>query len=371
MTATPLAAARRWVPAVVLAAAVLAGCGTTSGTSSPVDLPLTWIVASSAGDVATVPMGSTASTADTFWEVFLRAPGATRWALATPPGIATNGGVVATERGRDLYVGVLASARLRFSVVEMTSDGGRTWATGVLPGTLTHAPDALAAGPHALLALLGARGTEVVESSGDLSGWRTLATLRVLQVAAGRSSATRCTLSGVSAVGWSGSVPLVAGRCADGRGIVFALRPPGIGSFGVGTVVRLAGDPLQAALVVRGPHQARPGSTWLRAVQGAASIPLGPAGDVVATGTDLVVLATAAGCVAYARVGGQATPTRTVRAALPTRACAAAASGGGFVALGATGSRLDAYVGRMGRDGSVRWALVEQLAVPIQVGSSR
>ena len=44
-------------------------------------------------------MGGSAAAHNNFWQLFARPAGSTRWKLATPPGIADNGGLVVADAG--------------------------------------------------------------------------------------------------------------------------------------------------------------------------------------------------------------------------------------------------------------------------------
>lgn len=353
------------VAAATLFAALLAGCGTTAAAPKPLDLPLAGVSSTSLGEVATLAMGSPTSALNRFWQVFLRAPGATSWTLVTPPGVATNGGVVATATGDKLVVGILASQSLHFSVVEWTTDRGRTWSNGILPGALTSVPDALAAQADRVVALLGARGDKVVESEDAGVQWRTAATLRSLRPVARHA---RCSLVGLTAVAWSSSGLVLAGSCADGGGVLLARRGASFTADSLlpGTVVRLSGWPRLDALVMRptAPHR----TTWSDAVAGfeVSSVTIGA--PVTATGTDdVVTISGAIECVAHVwQETGGAEVVHTVHP--PLGACEFAANNSSLVALRAEGVQFDVF--RASARGAPRWQLVEHRRVPIQYGSS-
>ena len=77
-----------------------------------------------------------------------RPAGPATWRLATPPGVADNGGLVVTGTGgASLLTGFVPSQDLTFSPLAATSDNGASWSPAgpVNPG-LADAPDALAAG---------------------------------------------------------------------------------------------------------------------------------------------------------------------------------------------------------------------------------
>ncbi len=87
---------------LLLAAALLAaGCGSTASRAtapaSPAAPPsLATSLATRTGTWAVAVMGGSASSHDNFWQLFVRPAGTSRWRLATPPGVASNGGLVLT-----------------------------------------------------------------------------------------------------------------------------------------------------------------------------------------------------------------------------------------------------------------------------------
>ena len=114
---------RRWRDAVfgATAAALLsvsaAACGTVTADSSPgpdrtaatLSASLATTTSSSRGSWAVVPMGHLGDPLNTFWQLFFRPRGATRWIdKAASLAIATNGGIVMgpASRGAPFTVGV-------------------------------------------------------------------------------------------------------------------------------------------------------------------------------------------------------------------------------------------------------------------------
>ena len=80
---------------------------------------------------AVVPM----SADPMFWQVFSRAGSSATWKLDTPPGVAINGGLVASAGGvSSLTVAVRPSQDLVFSPLASTGDDGASWSSGVHPG---------------------------------------------------------------------------------------------------------------------------------------------------------------------------------------------------------------------------------------------
>ena len=60
-------------------------------------------------------MGGSAAGANQFWELFARAAASDRWELVTPPGVASNGGLVAAGGPATLSVAFRPSQGLTFS----------------------------------------------------------------------------------------------------------------------------------------------------------------------------------------------------------------------------------------------------------------
>ena len=82
------------------------------------------------------------------------------WRLATPAGVANNGGLEAAGTGGSLVAGFRPSQDLTFSPLAATSDDGASWSAAgpVTPG-LADAPDALASGSGGQLIALTSGGT--------------------------------------------------------------------------------------------------------------------------------------------------------------------------------------------------------------------
>jgi hypothetical protein len=211
---------RRWLVAGLAAggllAAGMAGCGSPAGTSwqqaAAAAPPLVTSFASGAGTGwAIVEMGGSAADENDFWQLFARQPGSATWRLATPPGVADNGGLVITGTGEDsLMTGFVPSQDLKFSPLASSGDGGAKWTPGSLvnPG-LAAVPDALAAGPdNGLIALTNA-GAKLSQNLG--ASWRSLSSTKTL----GATSPGRtCAVTGLTAVAYgSGGTPVLGARC--------------------------------------------------------------------------------------------------------------------------------------------------------------
>jgi hypothetical protein len=369
--------------ALLVSALTLAACG-AAPPPRPVAPPLAAGTTAAGAAWAVAPMGDLSHSVTTFWQLFGRV--ASRWVLATPPGIATNGGVVAaTGPSGAVTAGVLPSGNLRFSAVQATADLGRVWSIGVLPAGLVRSPDALASSARGRrLALLAIGGETVAQSPDALSSWRAVASLgRVAEATAPHG----CRFVALSAVGFApdGAV-LVAGRCASGDELPIAERDAGTwrlvdpeARIGVdASVLRLVGSPVGVASIVE------VGGAGHRAVRTAlgrgdlsawtATSPLVvPRGwsllstTLDATGESVVVLARGDGT----RTAYVSDPSSARWRALPRlprgTVDVVAGAGGADQALVVRGATLLVYAS----SSHASWRLRERLVVPISIGSSR
>ena len=210
-------------------ALTLAACGTTSPTPAAptaIVLPPAQALPGSGGTWATLAMGHVGDPLNTFGELFVRTGGA--WSLVTPPGVASNGGLmVAANPDGGLTAGFGVSLDLRFSPLAETSGAGTAWSGGILPAGLVPVPDALAAsGPAARLALVSTAGGTVLAAGSDIDAWSRLSgTDGVAPVA----TASGCAFGPLTAVAITGTGDdLVAGTCAaGGRAGVFRIGSSG------------------------------------------------------------------------------------------------------------------------------------------------
>jgi hypothetical protein len=223
---------------IAAAAAAVAGCGSKPAPSAspppaPAPPPLATSFASTAGTGwAVVEMGGSAAQENNFWQLFVRPAGATKWRLATPLGVADNGGLmVASPGGGSLVTGFRPSQLLAFSPLAASSDSGTSWSSaGPVNSGLTDAPDALAAGPGGSLIALTSRGAELGQRLG--AAWTRLSSARSLAAAqAGQAcgvsglTGAAFTSSGTPVLGASCSRPGVAGIFADRGGSWQAAGP--------------------------------------------------------------------------------------------------------------------------------------------------
>jgi hypothetical protein len=250
----------RWPATAVtaaLATVLLAGCGSTraSGTGRPAT-PATPSLATSAsypdGTWAVLVMGGSAASHNDFWQVFDRPSGKqASWRLATPLGVASNGGItVAATGGPSLIAAVLPSQDLHFSPLSRSTDGGAKWAAdGLLDAPLAATPSALAAAPSGGLIALTRAGT--AEVAGHPGGaWARLATEHSV---ASSPAARSCGLTSLTAAGYTASgSALLAGTCSrGGRAGIFAHGAGGWVAAGPALPAALAGRPVAVLQLAR------------------------------------------------------------------------------------------------------------------------
>lgn len=386
-------------PRVTLAAAALAtvlaaGCGSTvAGAGRPAAaraqarLPLAAsLTVPGAASWAVVEMGGSSSKFENFWQLVARRAGTARWTLATPPGVADNGGLVAASLGgAALVTGVNPSQDLQFSPLATTRDGGAHWSPGLLPAGLASLPSALAAGPGGRLLAITDRGLAEMSAPGGASWARLTSLASLAATAAGRS----CGLSSLTAAAFSPSgVPLLAGQCAS-RGVtgIFAYSggswrragpalPAGLARRRV-SVLRLstAGRSTAALLVTAAPGGevslvaawASPAGHW------ALSAPLPLNGARVVSTAAAASTASTAGVILSTGVAdtiaGPAAPWRQLPA-LPAHAAALVLGPGTQVsALAADGSILTGWL-LAAPDRNVGWTRTQVMKVPVPYGSS-
>ena len=198
---------------IVVVVILLEGSGDVRSSADPAPtvtvLPLTSATSSAEQDSVLLPMGHPDDPANTFWELFLRAPGGS-WTLRTPPGVADNGGLVlSVPLSGPLTAGFLPSAHLTFSPIAQSSSGGRTWSAGQIPTALAEAPDALATGTGGqLLALTSGDRGSVLSRAGGLSSWQPVVDGVTLA-----HSIRGCAAASVSAVSVDQGRPLLGLSC--------------------------------------------------------------------------------------------------------------------------------------------------------------
>jgi len=214
---------------ILIAAAAVAGCGSKPAPSispppAPAPPPLATSFAGSAGTAwAIVEMGGSAAEENNFWQLFVRPAGATTWRLATPLGVADNGGlVVASPGGGSLVTGFRPSQLLTFSPLAASSNNGASWSSaGPVNSGLTAAPDALAAGPGGSLIALTGGGAELGQRLG--AAWTRLSSARSL---AATQAGKACGVTGLTGAAFASSgTPILAASCSrPGVAGIFADR---------------------------------------------------------------------------------------------------------------------------------------------------
>jgi len=187
-------------------------------------------------------MGGSAAQEDNFWELFVRPAGTAPWRLATPAGVADNGGLAVAGTGASLVTGFRPSQDLAFSPLATTSDDGASWSPAgpVSPG-LADAPDALTAGPGDRLIALTNGGSAQLGTGGGKT-WTPLSSVAALTAA---PVGQACRPTGFTAAAFSGSgVPMLAADCS---------RPGTVGIFADRSGVwHTAGPALPASLAGEG-----------------------------------------------------------------------------------------------------------------------
>jgi hypothetical protein len=385
--------------ALAAGAPLLAACGTKPATSSPPTRAPAPAVggatlatsASSANGTgwAVVNMGGATDPLDNFWELFVRASGAGSWKLATPAGVASNGGLVMAATGTNsLVAGFLPSQKLTFSPLAVTTDAGAKWSQSALldPG-FGDLPYALGAGAGGELLALTYTGD--VEASTNAGGsWRRLTTQRALAVSA---SARACGVQALTAAAWTptGS-PLIAARCSQTGAVgIFVLSAggwrrtqlplPSNLSRDVVDVIGLAtsGQRITAVLAAKtgadttmlAGWSADGGASWRLSPELAARTATGPSVSIWADGSVGLVLpgSPAASAASGATIGWLAAGWRSLPSLPGGTATLAAGPGGQPQALAVSGVAFTAW---QLAGGSSRWTPMQTIHVPVPYGSS-
>jgi len=378
---------------------VLAGCGSkpatspdaTRATAGMTRPALATSVSGSGASWAVVEMGGSAAQHNNFWELFVHSEAGTGWKLATPVGVASNGGLVAAVTGpAGLVTGFRPSQDLTFSPLAATTNGGSSWSTPTVVGSggLANLPGALAAGPAGKLLAVTDPGD--IESSSDGGAkWTRLSARSALS----RSSADRaCGLTAITAVALTaGGQPLVAGDCRQPGSVgIFVLREGTWHATGPALPATLAREPVSViGLNATGPRitavlavgtgagtgliaawSANGASTWTLspklstgpASAGPPSVSFGSDGSAsVALPASHAVSGGAT--IGWHTAAWQSLPT------LPARtATLATAPGGQAEALAVNRGTLTVW--ELATPSAVRWTLAQTIHVPIPYGSS-
>ncbi|MDX6391602.1 MAG: hypothetical protein QOJ73_2665 [Streptosporangiaceae bacterium] len=386
----------------LLASALVAGCGTVAAAPHAARLPSSATPSLATSEMsatetwAVVVMGGSSAAHNNFWQLFTRSAKAARWTLATPPGVADNGGLAVADAGPgSLVTAVRPSQDLTFTPLSASRDEGAHWSQGgLLSASLAGFPDVFAAAPGGRLLALTRRGDAQVAARAGAT-WTSLASERSVAASpAGRA----CGLARLTAVAFSPTgVPLLAGQCtqagtvgifASGGGTWRATGPAlppslarrdtevlglastgGAGTGGTTAALLQAGSGAAASLVTA--WSADGGRHWR------TSVPFGLRGRAVrsaafgAGGAIGVTLTGGAGAVAVTGPGAawrSLPPLPAGAAGVPAAAATLAAGpGSGFEALIAHGGRLSVWQQTAGGTG---WEQVQVIKVAIPYGSS-
>jgi len=373
---------------LLLAAALLAaGCASAvtraSTPASAAEPPsLSTSLVTSTGTWAVAVMGGSAAQHNNFWQLFVRPTATSTWRLVTPPGVASNGGLVMASLGAGSVMAAFRPSQdLSYSPLATTHNNGGAWTPGLLDAGLADVPDALAAtvgGGH-LLALLADGRAELSGPGG--TAWTRLASYRALAAsAAGR----RCGLGHLTAAAFSpAGVPLLAADCTrPGTAGVFAyaggtwhLAGPTLPSpyvHQIVTVLRLttAGGTTTALLAAGTGSAARLLAAW--STDGGAHWALSP--SLPLHGAKLTSASPGpGGTMAVVRNGSYAAtvaaggPWRPLPKLPPGTATLAPGPAGGWDALAVHGAKLAIW--RLAPGGG-SWAAAQTINVPVQFGSS-
>jgi hypothetical protein len=377
--------------AAALAALLAAGCGSsadagTHDAAAPVvpDFPVPTSVSGVNGTSwAAVVMGGSAKQFNNFWELFARPAGSAAWKLATPSGVASNGGIATAPTGaQSAAMAFLPSQGLTFSPTSTTGDGGTSWSTAapVSPG-LAKSPDALAAGPGGKLLALTSAG-QVESASSQAADWTPLASERSLAASpAGRA----CGLTGLTAVSWTPSgAAMLAGTCSKaGTAGIFtgsgsswrAIGPalPGSLPRGPVEVIGLATSGTRTTAVLATGTGSAAGLVTAWSADGGSHWTLSPA---VLTGTEpassLAILADGSVAVVLAgnrgeTIGWQAAGWQPLPALPAHTSTLAEGVGTGLDALVARGGTLTVW---QLPAGGKSWTVSQRTQVSIPYGSS-
>jgi hypothetical protein len=353
--------------------------GIASGTAS-----MATSIATPGDDWAVVPMSSDPA----FWEVFERPSNSGTWQLVTPPGVADNGGLVASAgAATSLTIAVRPSQDLLFSPLAATANGGASWSTGgPINAAVAASPGAFAADGSYLAALLS-DGT--IETSSDAGAtWSTLAkpgaiaaspaakgcgAVRVTSLSFGITSSEvlaggTCGTSGTTAIfahsnstGWQReSLPVAGPLVRLGGGTALVEGKAGLTELAYGF-----GWYAYAPLAGATPQPASRG--WDASAALPASGPVTASGTLPAGGSWVLLSGGRA-----ATIDGPSPTTSaakwTLLPAVPAQTTVLAAGPAGAVdALAVSGTTLTVW---QLAPKATTWSQVQAINVPIQTGSS-
>ena len=335
------------------------------------------------GAWAIVPTGHLGDLVNTFWQLLFRPPGATRWAIVTPPGVADNGGLVAAPSAGGLTVGFEPSQNLKVSPLAITANGGASWTQGLVPAGLEALPDALIIAVSSdPLALVRTAGGTVLQGDSSLTTWSPVVGRAALaRSAAGRSCgigilSALATTGGSAVIGTACSRPGVVGIFAHRDG-TWTRSAPALGPAGeqmATTVLRLTGGAagLSGLIEVGQGRRSRilaawagpPGERWT------VSGPLRTGGSSIAsTGSgdgDVVLTRSRQGRLAVSVITGPGAQWMGLPAPPPATQ-AVVVDGTTIDALSVRGSTLTDWT--LSASGAA-WQSGQVIDVPVQYGSS-
>jgi hypothetical protein len=367
-------------------ASLAAGCGTAVrpgaiSQDQPRPLSLATATTTAGGTWAVVVVGGSAAQHNNFWQLLVRPPASQDWRLVTPPGVASNGGLlIAPLRGASLVAGFRPSQGLIFTPLASTDNDGAGWSAGVADAALADGPDAMAADAASGKLLALATNGSIQLGDADGTSWTTIAGRHALT---GQATTRGCRLSLLTGVAFDGDgAPLAAGDCrepgvagiyryaagrwqaagpalapafADDQISVLAITSPAghpvaLLQAGAGASARL----LAASLTGSGWSVSAPARLGGRSVSSLATSDDG----------SLAVLLTGGRALSLT---GQGKPWQ-VLAGLPAKTQALAFGPGAQLEAVAPGRTTVSFLAYQAS--STTWTLAQKLKVPVQFGSS-
>jgi hypothetical protein len=379
---------RRPVPLLVAVMLLAAGCGTaasqTTAPPRPVTPPsLATSLVTTTGTWAVAVMGGSAASHNNFWQLFVRPTGSATWRLATPPGVASNGGLVlAGLSAGTVLAGFRPSQDLSYSPLATTKDSGKAWSPGLLDAALADVPGALAADPASghLLALLS-DGTADISARGA-TAWTRLATQPAI---AASPAGAQCRPDSLTAAAFSPSgQPMLAAGCRrPGTTGIFShtggswqlagpTLPAGYAHQPI-TVLRLTttGGTTTALLAAGSAPATRLLAAW--STDGGAhwtlspALPLNHATPTAASAGPSSSLAVILSNHHAATITNGANSWQALPVLPPGTATLAASSSGAWNALAVHGTQLTIW---QAGPGAHSWSSGQVIKVPVQFGSS-
>jgi hypothetical protein len=203
--------------------------------------PLAGSVANPSTTWASMTMGRNDGQFDLFWQLFSLDVTTGRFALVTPPGVASNGGLMVGQAGEgsSVLIGFGVSRDLVFSPLALSTNNGRTWSPGGLEQGLVSVPSALGFDEQGdALAVVSGSTPAILERSGSLTSWKTdVSRASLAATAAGK----RCQVGALEGVAVASGDSALVGASCRGEGV------PGIFDRD-GATWRLAAIPVPASL---------------------------------------------------------------------------------------------------------------------------